>query len=126
MKFLIRNSINKPDLLTPQFYDVSMLLFITRLVDLLFREIGPLRMSPCWPACALHTGSKTVKPARNRSTSVCYIMRLSSFSNQLSEFPFPLPLPLISSFFFFHFFSTLLKRLCITTKYIKSKKYYSV
>ena len=35
-------------------------------------------------------------------------------------------LPMISSFFFFHFFSTLLKRLCITTKYIKSKIYYSM
>ena len=49
-----------------------MLLFITRLVDLLFREIGPLRMSPCWPACVLHSGFKTVKPARNKFTSVCF------------------------------------------------------
>ena len=32
----------------------------------------------------------------------------------------------ISLFFFFHFLSTLLKRLCITTKYIKSKIYYSM
>ena len=33
-------------------------------------------------------------------------------------------LSIISLFFFFHFFSTLLKRLCITTKNINSKIYY--
>ena len=32
----------------------------------------------------------------------------------------------ISLFFFFHFLSTLLKRLCITMKYIKSKFYFSI
>ena len=35
-------------------------------------------------------------------------------------------LPTISLFLFFHFLSTLLERLCITTKYIKSKIYYSM
>ena len=80
---------NKPDLLTPQdLCDVSMLLFITRLVDLLFREIGPLRMSPCWPACALHSGSKAVKPARNRFTSVCYNVTSRVFQINFQNFRF--------------------------------------